>query len=203
MAEQDPLEVLINQIVDAEPVLEDPELDTQLLSAFTTDIAENIHDPKEIAKRYGFATGERMVDWMNRNRGVVKMIAAKRAAFNANQNIESVNRKKANFILGEAMPDMAKVMFDPRAPASVRLDTFKAFSRVAGVDGLPAAAAIGGKDAGGNGFTVNFLFSGQPTQTITTVVDVAPERQETTPLMPDLGPPPEWVKPSGLAAEQP
>lgn len=184
-----PLETMLNEILDAEPILEDPHLDPALLSAFTTDVAEDIDPPENIARRYGFRDGPHMIEFIRKNRGITKIIKAKRAVFTANHNIETVNRKKANFVISESMASMSAPLFDPKVPAGVRLDTFKAFSRMAGIDGVAAGSVPGQVGAAGAGFTVNFLFSGQPTQTITTVVDVSPDETTEAPsIMPTLLP---------------
>lgn len=198
----DPLEDAINRIIDQEPILEDPNLDPMMLSSFTTDVAEDLHPPEDIAIRYGFTTGEQMVAFIAKHRGVRRQIKEKRAAFTANVSIEVRNRKKANFIVGEVMATMGAPMFDPKTPAAVRLDTLKVFSRMAGIDGMPAGSLPGQQNHGQAGFTVNFLFSGQATQTITTVVDAeAGEIERTTLIMPDLPPMPEHFK--AIAAPEP
>lgn len=190
----DPLEALLATVLDAEPIMEDPELDPRLMSSFTTDVAEDMHPPEDIAKRYGFRDGHHMIEYITANRGVRKTIKAKRAVFTSNPSIEVVNRKKANFVISEAMADMAAPLFDPKVPPAVRLDTLKVFSRMAGIDGVPAGAAAAAAGPAGAGFTVNFHFSGQPTQSITTVVDVQADKPaENRLVMPELGPPPPHI----------
>lgn len=195
MDQPDPLEEAINRIIDQEAILEDPNLDPAMMSAFTTDVAEDLHPPVDIATRYGFATGEHMIHFIEKHRGVRRMIKEKRAAFTANVSIEVRNRKKANFIVGEVMATMADPMFDKRTPAAVRLDTLKVFSRMAGIDGVPAGSGQNQQGGAGQaGFTVNFMFSGQPTQTITTVVDAEVKEVEATFSMPALGPMPAHIE---------
>lgn len=199
MSEPDPLEALLAGVLDAEPIMEDPNLDPGLMSAFTSDVAEDIDPPENVAKRYGFRDGHHMIDFIAKNRGVRKVIKAKRAIATSNASIEVVNRKKANFVIGEAMATMAAPMFDPKVPATTRLDTFKAFSRMAGIDGV-AAAAPGAQGQGGTMFSVSFNFSGAPMQTITTVVDAQAEPAD---LMPQLGPMPDYIAAVRPALEPP
>ena len=185
---EDPLEALLNAALDAEPVFAEPVLDEALLHGFMHDVANGIHPAEKIARQYGFASGQHMLKFITDNKVVRRKIKALRALVESDANLEGSNRALAGHALREGMHNVAAPLFDPKATPAVRLDTAKLLARIAGVDGLPAAAKDGSGGASGNKFVVNFLFSGGKTETIsaTTVVDAdhGPARL----VMPELEP---------------
>lgn len=142
--------------------------DDTLLHRFIEDVAQDIVPPGELAQRYSLTQSD-MVDLI-RVPEVLRRIKTRRAIWQSDDSIEARIRKYAGTVLLESMPGTGAKLTDPAVPNSIALDYLKAYSRMAGVDGMPAAAKDGG-GAGGNQFTVNFHFSGDRVERITTVVD--------------------------------
>lgn len=148
--------------------------DETLLHRFIEDVAQAIHPPETIAARYSLSPQD-MVGLIRANVELRRRIQARRAIWQSDDNIEGRIRKYAGTTLIEAMPTAGQVLFDKNSPAGIRLDTLKAFSRMAGVDGLPPGAKDNNAGPSGNQFVINMHFSDgqQPVRLSTTVVDEA------------------------------
>lgn len=145
--------------------------DPVLLNGFIEDVAQGIHPPSDLAVRYSLDPRD-MVALIRDNPEVRRRIQTRRAVWESGENIEGRIRKYAGVTVLEALPASSSVLFDKTAPAGTRLDTLKAFSRMAGVDGLPGGNKPDGNRAG-TSFIVNFRFSGGRIETVsaTTVVE--------------------------------
>jgi hypothetical protein len=147
--------------------------DQVLIHRFIEDVAQAIFPPEEIAKRYSLTTTDMLE--LIRNEEIRRRIQTRRAIWQSDDSIESRIRKYAGTVLLESMPSTGAKMTDPSVPNGVALDYLKAYSRMAGVDGMPASAKDGSSGGGGNQFTVNFHFSGGRVESVsTTVVDNQP-----------------------------
>jgi len=144
--------------------------DQVLIHRFVEDIAQAIYPPQEIAKRYSVAPQD-MLSLIRGNDEIRRRIQTRRAIWQSDDSIESRIRKYAGTVLLESIPTTGAKMTDPLVPNSIALDYLKAYSRMAGVDGMPASAKDGSVGSG-NQFTVNFHFSGGRVESVsTTVVD--------------------------------
>lgn len=142
--------------------------DDTLLHRFIEDVAQDIVPPAELAHRYSLTQADMVA--LIKVPEVLRRIKVRRAIWQSDDSIESRIRKYAGTVLLESMPGTGAKMTDPSVPNGIALDYLKAYSRMAGVDGMPASAKDGGGGSG-NQFTVNFHFSGDRVERITTVVD--------------------------------
>jgi hypothetical protein len=147
--------------------------DQALVHRFIEDVAQAIFPPQEIAKRYSI-TPQDMLDLIRGNEEIRRRIQIRRAIWQSDDSIEARIRKYSGTVLLESLPATGAKLTDPSVPNSIALDYLKAYSRMAGVDGMPASAKDG-SGVGGNQFTVNFHFSGGRVERVsTTVVDSQP-----------------------------
>ena len=156
-----------------------PELDELLVQKLVEDVAQKIHEPATVAKRYGFSSAQHMVNWLKTHPEVCRRIKARRAVWESDSGLEERLRTYAGHAALEALPSTGHMAIDKQVPAATRLDALKALSRMAGVDGIPAGAKGAPGGTGGN-FVINFSFAGgKASFSGTTVV------AETVPDAPD------------------
>ena len=166
---QDPYEEEIDAIVDQVEVLDPDFSDPRLLFAFIQDVAQKIHKPEVIAKRYGFSNVPHMVGFIADNLEIRKKIKTFRAIWESDGSLEERMKALVGHSLIESIPENAMILFDKAAPAQTKLDAIKTFARLAGMDG----AGQNGKGAAtGQQFVFNLMLGGK-SRTFTTVVDPA------------------------------
>lgn len=168
-----PGEIMLDQMVDAIPVLNDPALADMQAGAIlglTQDLAYNIFPPEDIAVRYGLGSIAGLRHFLLSHPEVVKKVAALRAIHNSEPNRIERNRIKANVLVEEILPSIGGMAMNTKATNSERLEAFKMLQRQAGVDGMPAAD----KNAvTGATFNLTMLFGGKEHKLTATVVDRA------------------------------
>lgn len=155
-------EEIIDDLLDGvEVVGADPSMDKATLYAFCVDTAQRIHEYDDIAKRYGFGSEARMIEFMRAHPPVIKRIKELRAVWESDESVELRLRKLAGHSLLEAIPDTASIMFDKQVTPGVRLEALRAHARIAGVDSPPHQAAGGAGGPGGAGarFSVQIVFN--------------------------------------------
>jgi hypothetical protein len=168
-------EIAINATVDATSVLLDLEtMSPAVLWAFCIDIAQNILPYDVLATRYGFADWRALGAWLAANAAVKKKIKEIRAVWESDDNVAVRARTLAGHAVLEALPETARVMFNPKVPDSTRLDALKLHARIAGIDGNPHTARENAGQMGGSPglgrFSVNIMFQNAGRmETITTV----------------------------------
>jgi hypothetical protein len=173
-AEQD---AVVDPVVDATRVLpKEPDLPSATLFAFCVDIAQKIHPYPLIATRYGFLNDTEMANYIQAHPAVRSRIKEMRSVWFSDANVETRLRKLAGHAVLAALPSTADIMFNPRASEAMRIDALKAHARIAGVDGLPAAAreGTGGAGDGAGKFSIQIVFpNAGKTENINTI-DVMP-----------------------------
>jgi hypothetical protein len=176
---EDTSEEAINAVVDATSVLpaasEEPAMSPQVLWAFCTDVAQNIHTYTQIALRYGFVDTDDLKRFLVKQVAVRKRIKELRAVWESDDNVENRIRTLAGHSVLTALPETARIMFNPRNPDNTKLDALKHHATIAGVFAPPRTShndGVGGPAAGR--FSVNIVFSNAGrTETITTIDSTA------------------------------
>lgn len=170
----DKIEGQISSVIAASALpIEDMLNDPVLLHKFVEDMAQGIYPASEIAKRYSLDPQD-VVRLIRENAELRRRIQVRRAIWQSDDNIETRIRKYAGTTILEALPANGAMMFDRSTPAATRLDTLKAFSRMAGVDSQGAGGNREASQGPGNQFTVNFHFSGGRIERVSTTVENQP-----------------------------
>lgn len=187
-------EEIIDELVDGVPVIGgDPEMDKSTLYAFCVDMAQKVHPYETIARRYGFAGEQALVEFLQATPPVVKRVKELRAVWESDESVEMRLRKLAGHSLLEALPDTASIMFDKQVTPGVRLEALRAHARIAGVDSpphAPAGGAAGGASAGAGRFSVQIVFNNSgKVETITAserhIKEIEAETERTRELDPE------------------
>lgn len=157
-------EEIIDELVDGITVIGgDPELamDKSTLYAFCVDMAQKVHPYETIARRYGFAGEQALVEFLQNTPPVVKRVKELRAVWESDESVELRLRKLAGHSLLEALPDTASIMFDKQVTPGVRLEALRAHARIAGVDSPPhvPSGASGAAGQVGGRFSVQIVFN--------------------------------------------
>lgn len=153
-------EEIIDDLLDGvEVVGADPSMDKATLYAFCVDTAQRIHEYDDIAKRYGFGSEARMIEFMRAHPPVIKRIKELRAVWESDESVELRLRKLAGHSLLEAIPDTASIMFDKQVTPGVRLEALRAHARIAGVDSPPHVPTGGAAGQVGGRFSVQIVFN--------------------------------------------
>jgi hypothetical protein len=171
--DEDEQDDVIDPLVDSMLVLsEDPEMTSATLFAFCNDIAQKVHTYETIARRYGFADPDHMGEYLASHLSITAKIKELRSVYFSDVSTELRLRKLAGHAVLSALPSTADMMFNTKAPESVRIDALKAHARIAGVDGIPAGArdAAAASAAQASRFSIEILFaSNGRMETITTL----------------------------------
>jgi hypothetical protein len=148
-----------------------PLLDDALVMRLTYDMAAGIHEPAEIAVRYGFPDKAGLRTYLKNHPGVIANIRKAKALMESEEGSETRARLKAMQATEGLIASTASMAIDPRIPPQQRIDAFKQLSRVGGLDGSAAAQAA--KGAGGPAFTLNILFRNNPAEKLN-IIDNGP-----------------------------
>lgn len=160
-----------------------PLLDDALVMRLTYDMAAGIHEPAEIAVRYGFPDKAGLRAYLKNHPGVIANIRKAKALMESEEGSETRARLKAMQATEGLIASTANMAIDPRIPPQQRIDAFKQLSRVGGLDGSAAAQAA--KGAGGPAFTLNILFREKPNEYIKVVDNGAPAPAKLTTVVND------------------
>lgn len=177
----------IDAAIDAVPALTVYSADAEVLSAFVTDMAEEIYSRTEIRTRYGM-TAQTMLDFLRRP-GIIERIKARRAVFRSGESIQERNRAYYGSIALDGASKLDKIIHDKLTTATQVLDALTLASRVAGTYS-PASKPEGFMAGGspGSTFSVNINFSGgtERVVTVSTPVEAVPEAVASTHPMPGI-----------------
>lgn len=169
-------EVEVNAVIDATPVLDDqPTMSPVVLWAFCVDCAQNIMPYREIATRYGFVDVAQLKLFLLSQHAIRKKVKEIRAVYESDDNVEAKVKKLAGTAVLHALPEIAKIMINPRNPDPIRLDATTKIAKLAGMGHAPQQGN-GGSDGPGR-FSVNIMFANGKTETITTI-ERQPEPEE-------------------------
>jgi hypothetical protein len=147
-----------------------PLLDDALVQRLIYDMAAGIHEPPEIAVRYGFPDKIALRAYLKKHPGIIKNIQKAKSLMESDEASEARVRLKATQAVEALIAPTANIAWDPHFPAQQRIDAFKQLSRVGGLDGSAAAQALRA-GAGGPAFTLNILFRDRPTEMINVTPD--------------------------------
>lgn len=184
MSDKTPLEDEIDRLVDSVPMLppDEPELNAQVLAQFIEDHGAKIDEVEDIRKRYGFPTGDSMLEFMRRRPEVMRRIKERRTLREGTASAPERARERAGIILDETIHIAGAIILNPSTPVPQKLDAFKTVAKIAGADGGSSTVKDGG-GAGGKPFALQIVFSGAPPKTIS---GVAIEEAAELPA-PDVG----------------
>jgi len=163
---------VINGVVDATPVLaEVPAFTPQVLYAFCTDVAQNVHTYAQIALRYGFTDVAQMADFLRDQHVIRRRIKEYKAVWESDDNVQERIRKLSGHAVLAALPSTAQIMMDMKQPAATRIDATKQHAIMAGAQSTGnAAAGMAGSGPQASKFSIQIMFaSSGKTETFTTI----------------------------------
>jgi hypothetical protein len=146
----------------------DPALDDVLIARLINDIAIDIHEIPDIARRYGFADKAALRRYMKRHPKIMAEAMRARALYSSDESAETRARMKATQATERLIATTYHIALNERIAPQQRIDAFKQLSRVSGLDNSAAAAAKNA-NGGGPGFTLNILFRDKPAEKINLV----------------------------------
>jgi hypothetical protein len=163
---------VINGVVDATSVLaEVPAFTPQVLYAFCTDVAQNVHTYAQIALRYGFVDVAQMAEFLRDQHVIRRRIKEYKAVWESDTNVRERIRELSGHAVLAALPTTAQIMLDAKQPANTRIDAVKQHAIMAGAQasGIGAAAGAGGGPSAAR-FSIQIMFANSgKTETFTTI----------------------------------
>jgi len=164
---------VINGVVDATSVLaEVPAFTPQVLYAFCTDVAQNVHTYAQIALRYGFVDVAQMAEFLRDQHVIRRRIKEYKAVWESDTNVRERIRELSGHAVLAALPTTAQIMLDAKQPANTRIDAVKQHAIMAGAQasGIGAAAAGAGGGPSAARFSIQIMFANSgKTETFTTI----------------------------------
>jgi hypothetical protein len=164
---------VINGVVDATSVLaEVPAFTPQVLYAFCTDVAQNVHTYAQIALRYGFVDVAQMAEFLRDQHVIRRRIKEYKAVWESDTNVRERIRELSGHAVLAALPTTAQIMLDAKQPANTRIDAVKQHAIMAGAQasGIGAAAAGAGGGPSAAKFSIQIMFANSgKTETFTTI----------------------------------
>lgn len=172
------------QAIDAElaatPALTIMSLDDKVLSAFITDVAQDIYSHTEICERYGVSYPAGMLDLIRRP-GIAKRIKERRAIWNSGESIQDRNRAYYGTVAMEGASKLDKLIQAGDTPPALVMEGITIASRNAGIYNSGGGGKVEGSTQVGAQFAINIVFSGAgKTERIGTTVAVGPGTGSTT-----------------------
>lgn len=156
----------VDEVIDRATI----DLDNATIQRLCYDLAQRIHEPATIARRYGLVDEGGLRRWLGAHPQVVVHTKKMKALLDSDMGTEERTRLKALYATEDLIIPMAVLAQDPNVTATQRIDAFKQLNRVAGVDGPGAAGKNDVPGASGPSLVVNFHFSGGRTETLSTTV---------------------------------
>jgi hypothetical protein len=153
---------------------QNPYHDDALIQRLQYDLATGMHQPDEIARRYGLKDKNELRNYLRQHPMLVEEARKIKALFNSAEGTETRVRAKFQRATEELIVPIAHVVRDPLTPVGARIDGFRQLQRGAGLDGVSALAR--GDGAGrqtGTAFNLTINFAGGRQEVIsgTTVLD--------------------------------
>ena len=167
---QDVSDTAIDALVDQTPTVVKFDPDDEVALQLINDVAVQIQSYDTIATRFGLSKVQ-LYAWIKQPE-VLRRIKARRAQWQADGNVAERNRTLYGHITMDAAPVLDRILHDPQATASAKLEAFKIAGRFAGLEAQPKGQAESGP---GNSFAVNIMFSGGRVERITPILEGTPE----------------------------
>ena len=165
----------IEQHLNRTPALSLRDMDSKVLAAFITDMAQNIFSYDEISQRYGLSMAT-MLDIVRRD-GIAQQIKARRAVFTSGDSVQERTKTLYGLIAMDAASRLDQVIHDPATPIGAVLDGLTLAARNAGVYNSGSQKTDIITPMGGAQFAVNITFAGAKGATIETT---AAQREAVT-----------------------
>lgn len=109
-----------------------PHLTGQLLYAFATDAARQIHDGEEIARRYHFRDGKHARAFIAAHPKVLEQVRELRALWQSELSLKEKVQAKSMHAADEVIPEVAHIAFDRTIAPRDRLDAVKLLAALGG-----------------------------------------------------------------------
>lgn len=133
-----------------------PQLTGQLLYAFCTDAARQIHDGEEIARRYHFKNGRHARSFILAHPKIAETIHELRALWQSELSVKEQLQQKSMHACSEALPEVANIAFDRNIAPKERLDAVKLLAALGGH--LTGRGEPAGTGAPATRFAVQIVF---------------------------------------------
>ena len=154
---------------------QNPYHDDALIQRLQYDLATGMHQPDEIARRYGLKDKNELRNYLRQHPMLVEEARKIKALFNSAEGTETRVRAKFQRATEELIVPIAHVVRDPLTPVGARIDGFRQLQRGAGLDGAPAAIRGNESRQTGTAFNLTINFAGGRQEVIsgTTVIDAS------------------------------
>jgi hypothetical protein len=152
---------------------QNPTADDALIARLQYDLATGMHQPDEIARRYGLKDKNELRNYLRQHPMLVEEARKIKALFNSSEGTETRVRAKFQRATEELIVPIAHVVRDPLTPVGARIDGFRQLQRGAGLDGAPTVLRGSDGKSTGTAFNLTINFAGGRQEVIsgTTVLD--------------------------------